>query len=175
MTSHCDPCLSNPGLTAGRGRQPQKRGASHAAAGFTLLELMIVLVIAALMTTLFAINGRPVSPATHARGAARAISGALRSARSEAIMTNRSVSFTLDAANRRYRWGQRPEQALPGDLQVSLLTSRDQVASGAAGNIRFDPDGGSSGGRVTITGGDRTIMVGVDWLSGRVSIEQKPH
>ena len=109
----------------------------------------------------------------HARAAAEAISGALRSARSEAVLSNRSVAFTLDLAGRSYQWGQTPRQALSDDLRLALLTSRELLTTtGNFGTIRFDPDGGSSGGRVTIEGGGVTWWVGVDWLSGRVSTEE---
>jgi general secretion pathway protein H len=143
-------------------------------AGFTLIELIVVIAIMALMMTIVASQRSPVSPATHARAAAREVAGALRSARSEAIMTNRSISFTVDAAERRYWWGQRTPQLLPRDLSVALLTSRNQMVSDSVGAVRFDPDGGSTGGRVAIAGGDNTWWVGVDWLSGRVSVVQKP-
>jgi general secretion pathway protein H len=126
------------------------------------------------MTVLITANGVRVSPAVHARAAAEAISGALRSARSEAVMSNRSVSFTLDVVSRFYQWGENPRQALTNDLGLSLLTSRDQLAPEGLGQIRFDPDGGSSGGRVSIEGGGVVWWVGIDWLSGRVSIEKKP-
>jgi len=142
-------------------------------AGFTLIEMIVVLTVLALMTALITANGIRVSPAVHARAAAQAISGALRSARSEAVMSNRSVLFTLDVANRFYQWGQTPRQLLTNDLALSLLTDRDQVAPEGAGQIRFDPGGGSSGGRVSIEGGGIVWWVGIDWLSGRVSIEQK--
>jgi general secretion pathway protein H len=144
-------------------------------AGFTLIELIVVIAIMGLMLAIVASRSNPVSPATHARAAAREIAGALRSARSEAIMTNRSVSFSLDSTGGRYWWGQRTPQLLPRDLSVALLTSRDQMVSDAVGNVRFDPDGGSTGGRVAIAGGDHTWWVGVDWLSGRVSVVEKPH
>ena len=156
-----------------RSERRHGRSAAAAAAGFTLIELIIVIVILGLMTTLITVNGTPVSPATHAREAARAIAGALRAARGEALTTDRSVSFTLDVANRRYRWAQQPTQSLPSDLNLTLLTSREAGVAGSAGQIRFDPDGSSSGGRVSILGGDRLWMVGVDWLSGRVSIVQQ--
>ena len=148
---------------------------SEPCAGFTLIEMIVVLTILGLMTALIVTNGTRVSPAVHARAAAEAISGALRSARSEALMSNRSVAFTLDLAGRTYQWGQTPRQALSDDLRLSLLTSRELLAvSGNTGLIRFDPDGGSSGGRVTIEGGGVVWWVGVDWLSGRVSTEEKP-
>ena len=38
------------------------------------------------------------------------------------------------------------------------------------GGIRFFPDGGSNGGRVSLAVGERRFNVDVDWLTGRVSI-----
>jgi general secretion pathway protein H len=141
--------------------------------GFTLIELVVVLAILAIAAAMVVVRGMPVSPATQARVAAGELSNALRSARAEALVNNRSVTFTLDTASHLYQWGQQPTQPLPGDLQLALLTGQEQVVSKEAGSVRFDPDGGSSGGRITIAGGDRIWMVGVDWLTGRVSIEQK--
>ncbi len=140
-----------------------------------MIELIVVLAIMSVMIAMVANRGSPVSPSIHARGAIRAISGALRAARSEAVMSNRSVAFNVDTTNRRFWWGNNPPVSLSGDLNVALLTASDQTANGAVGRIRFDPDGGSTGGRVAIAGGDRTWWIGVDWLSGRVSIVEKPH
>ena len=36
--------------------------------------------------------------------------------------------------------------------------------------ISFTPDGGSSGGRLVLRGGDRQVAIGVDWLTGRVVV-----
>src|SRR5262245_4024803 len=135
--------------------------------------MIVVLTILALLVVVAVSNGTPVSPATHARSAAQEISAALRSARSEALKSNRSVTFSLDLDKRTYRWGQSPPQPMPADIQLALLPSRDQLASSSVGRIRFDPDGGSSGGRVTIEGGNRVWSVGIEWLSGRVSIEER--
>lgn len=150
-------------------------GTATTQAGFTLIELIVVLAIIAIAATMVVVRGAPISPASQARLAASEVAGALQSARSEALVTNRSVAFTLDTTTRRYRWGQQPERALPADLQLALLTGQEQLVSKSAGMVRFDPDGGSSGGRVTIAGGDRVWMVGIDWLTGRVSIESNTH
>ncbi len=156
-------------------RSEHRRAGARADAGFTLFELIVVIAIMALMVTIVAAHKSPVSPAVHARAAAREIAGALRTARSEAIMSNRSVSFSVDSAGRRYWWSQRTPQLLSSDLNVALLTTKDQMVGDSVGHIRFDPDGGSTGGRVAIAGGDATWWVGIDWLSGRVSVVQKPH
>jgi general secretion pathway protein H len=148
--------------------------ATGSQAGFTLIEMIVVIAIMGLTLALIGLKLQPVSPASHARAAAEEISGALRAARSQALVNNRSVLFTLDLSPPAYRLGSQSPKALPGDVAFSLLTGRDLVSSGSEGRIRFDPDGASSGGQVTINGGGQVWMVGVDWLSGRVSIERKP-
>jgi general secretion pathway protein H len=138
--------------------------------GFTLVELLVVIAILGVMLTLIGISAKPVSPATHAHSAAQEISSALRAARSAALMSNRSVAFTLDLTPPGYQWGAEPHRALPADVKLALMTGQDQVVSEKRGRIRFDPDGASSGGRVSIQGGGQVWTVGVDWLSGRVSV-----
>ena len=51
-------------------------------------------------------------------------------------------------------------------------TEEDYVAEldDKTGAIRFFPDGGSDGGRVTIAAGERKYEVDIDWLTGRVAI-----
>jgi general secretion pathway protein H len=144
-----------------------------AAAGFTLLEMIVVLAIIGLATLFIGFGRTPLSATTEARAAAEAISGALRSARSEALMTDRSVWFELDTATPSYRWGQRPSAQLSRDLRLGMLTSSGQQITKSVGRIRFDPDGGSTGGDVSIAGGNLIWQVGVDWISGRVSVVQK--
>ena len=144
-----------------------------AAAGFTLIEMIVVLAIAGIAMSIVAANRTPVSAATESRAAARSIYEALRAARSEALVSNRDVSFTVDVAHRSYAWGQRAPSYLPNRLQLTLLTSTEKVIDGSVGQIRFDPDGGASGGRVVVTGGEHVWWVGVDWISGHVSIADK--
>jgi general secretion pathway protein H len=146
------------------------RSDNHSETGFTLIEMIVVIAILGLMMVLVTVGARSVSPATHARAAAQAIADGLRSARAEALTANRAVEFTIDIARRRYQSGAAPEQMLPNDLTLSLLTSRGELVSGSVAGIRFNPDGSSSGGRVTVNGGGKVWMVGIDWLSGRVSI-----
>lgn len=147
---------------------------SETAAGFTLIEMIVVIAILGLVMVLVIIHGTPVSPATHARAAAESLADALRTARSEAVMSNRSVDVTIDLSHGSYRRGALPVENLPNDLSLALLTSRDELVSDTIGHIRFNRDGSSSGGRITVAGQNRIWWVGIDWLSGRVSIVEKP-
>lgn len=40
----------------------------------------------------------------------------------------------------------------------------------AVAAVRFYPDGSATGGRITVSGAERTYHVMLDWLTGTVSI-----
>ena len=42
----------------------------------------------------------------------------------------------------------------------------------AAGAVLFFPDGGSTGGRITIVRDQRRYDVRIDWLTGQVTVDQ---
>jgi general secretion pathway protein H len=125
--------------------------------GFTLLEMIIVLVILGLMLALVAKRGPMHSARLDTEAAAREVAGALRLARGRAIAHDQPVSVVLT----------------PHTYQIDGLAQRS-VASDVAlsGNamIRFSPDGSSSGGTVFVqTPTSRTTIV-VSWLTGSVEV-----
>jgi general secretion pathway protein H len=160
MTS---PCKKQPGPTAAR-------VCGAGAAGFTLIEVFVVLAILGFALVLVAGYGAPVGRGLDLRGSAAALASGLRMARSEAILSNRSVIFDIDLAGHRFRPGSGPVRQLPPRLAIELLTISGERRNGHTGDIRFNPDGSSSGGRISLVDGGHAIMVGVDWLTGRVSI-----
>jgi len=58
----------------------------------------------------------------------------------------------------------------PWPAGVSLSPGRLRAAREI---LRFDPDGGGSGGQLDVADGHVGYSVAVDWLSGRVSVAQK--
>ena len=53
---------------------------------------------------------------------------------------------------------------------MKLYAAQSEVESARKGSIRFYADGSSTGGRITVSSGERKYLVDVDWLTGRVSI-----
>jgi general secretion pathway protein H len=145
--------------------------ARRRAAGVSLLELMIVLMIMAIMAALVVpMLGGGVSN-TELRSAARQLASGLRLARSEAVSQRRETFLLLDVAGRRFKVDRDPqEHALPRDVELKLFTAQKDLVDEKTGSIRFYPDGGSNGGRITVGSGERKYEVDVDWLTGRVAI-----
>src|SRR5439155_26259342 len=140
--------------------------------GVTLLELLIVLALLALLAGMVLPtfgNGVPTSELT---SAARQLAAGLRMARSEAVGQKRETFLTLDIEGRRFRIDREPrEYPLPPRIGLKLFTAQNDIVNEKVGAIRFFPDGGSNGGRITVLGsGERKYEVDVDWLTGRVAI-----
>ena len=141
------------------------------ARGVTLLELLVVLsimaVIAAIVVPVFTggVSGSEL------KGATREVAAGLRLARSEALATRKETRVTLDLENRSFQVERDPRtHALPKQIELKLFTAQSDLVSDKVGAIRFFPDGGSNGGRVTLAVGERKFNVDVDWLTGRVAI-----
>jgi general secretion pathway protein H len=143
----------------------------HRARGVTLLELLIVLAIMALGAALVVpMLGSGVSN-TELRSAARQLASGLRLARSEAVAQRRETFLVLDVAGRRFKVDRDiQEHALNKGIELKLFTAQKDLVDDKVGSIRFYPDGGSNGGRITVASGDRKYEVDVDWLTGRVAI-----
>ena len=139
--------------------------------GVTLLELLIVLSIMAILAAIVVpIVGGGVS-AGELKGATREIAAGLRLARSEALATRKETRVMLDLEARSFQVERDARtHTLPRQIELKLFTAQSDLVNEKIGAIRFFPDGGSNGGRVTLTAGARKFNVDVDWLTGRVAI-----
>lgn len=111
-------------------------------------------------------------PALVLKSAAREVAGTLSEARSAAIRDNREAVVVFDLDARAYRAGEGGTlHELDSGLGLELVTASSEQASEAEGRIRFYPDGTSTGGRLTLTQDERKYYVVVDWLTGRVRVQ----
>lgn len=140
-------------------------------AGFTLIEMLVVLTILALMMAVVvpAINrGLSVT----ANDVARDVQIGLRKARTEAVTQQKSQAFFVDTQNRTFQIHGQKITHLPEDIELTAKVAQREAIEGKAA-VRFYPDGSSTGGRIGVRQDDEQILINIDWLTGRVSLVQE--
>jgi general secretion pathway protein H len=128
----------------------------RAEAGFTLIEMIVVLAVVGLIGGLVLMRQPWTSAAFEREATQRALAEALRLARSRAIAQGRNVSVVTGTAG--FSIDGSPVRTLPAHQALS------------ASRIIFMPDGGSSGGTIVLAAGQTRSAVAVNWLTGRVRV-----
>ena len=157
----------NSSRSDGNGRAARMRG-------FTLIELLVVLVIAAFITALVVPRLTGATERAAVRSAARELEAALRTTRSAAMAEGRPQALIIDTARGVFQQGSRSGR-LPSGVHLLLTTTTGDRLDAQTGRIRFFPDGTSTGGGIDVWAGSDRNQVLVDWLSGRVSVEEDSH
>ena len=140
-------------------------------AGFTLVELIIVLAIGGLLLGLTPPLITAALPGVELKAAARRTAGALRQTREIAIASGRAAAWQLDVEQGRYQIpGRNRRGRLPEGIEIELVGAANEMQDDRVGAIRFYPDGTSSGGRVMLKRGGSGYQVGVNWLTGRILV-----
>lgn len=171
------------GINRHSNARPQQR---QSAAGFSLLEVILVLVIMGLMLGVIATS---LSEGPVLRKSTREIASSLRHARSLAILRQQEVVWSMDVRNKEF-WLSETESTpterfvaqraltenvaivrrhLHEAIDAKLHTASTEVISAQQANIRFYPDGSSTGGSVELSFKGEQFKVNVEWISGRVS------
>ena len=142
-------------------------------AGFTLLEILVVLSIASLMLTLVPLAFSGSVDLARSKGAARELAATLQSARSLAVARNRIVEVIFDAHTGSYAAGTDGDaRVLPDGVRLQLVELERPADGSDRGRIRFFPDGSSTGGQLLVHDGTRHFRISVHWLLGRVAVRQ---
>lgn len=178
--------------------------ADRSAAGFTLLELMVVLAILAMGSMLVIPNITGMSSRTF-NAQVRETTVLLNYARRTAVITGQQATATFRAqqaddafdnaesgansgrnsgsnsgsnsssnseyVNTRSRLG-REESWTSRGLELAYRDSTDQLSDVEDSvDITFFPEGGSTGGALILSQGDRRAIVSVDPFSGKIKTE----
>ncbi len=139
-------------------------------AGFTLIEVLIVLTLIVALTAVLAPIMLP-SPGRVLSGTASELTTTLRETRRHARADNQRRRFLVDTESRRYGIENSPAwKQLPRDMTVELTTAEALVSDDSRGGIDFFPDGSSTGGRVVLGLGGQALQVDIEWLTGRIEI-----
>ena len=139
-------------------------------AGFTLVELLVVVAILALALAVIPPSLSDAIDRVQFRNSQRDLVSALRYARSLAINSQQPAAVGINVKQAVIRVdGKLRELYIPDDVALTLVTAQREQLSAHEGAIRFYPDGSSTGGQVRFKQEDKTWSVDVDWLTGRVS------
>ncbi|MEN9503634.1 MAG: hypothetical protein RI964_2919 [Pseudomonadota bacterium] len=146
-------------------------GSNNAQHGFTLLEVLLVLVIGGLLMGVVATS---LSEGPVLRNGSREIAASLRQARASAVIRQQTLVWKIDVQTKRF-WTEggdaRAERALNKALEAKINTTAAEVDAQGQGGIRFYPDGSSTGGSVELTYHQQSYKINVEWVTGRVSIQ----
>lgn len=140
--------------------------------GFTLIEILVVMVIIALVMGMVATSmSRSVSGA-EARAAARNLVASLRYTRARAVLDKSEQVFEINTEERSYLAPGRKQVQLPEGVDITVTTARSEITAEDVAGIRFFPDGGSTGGHIELTVNEREYRINVAWLTGESSLQR---
>lgn len=140
--------------------------------GFSLLEMLVVIILVALIATVVGVSISRSIFGAEVRSASRDVMSGLRYTRGQAILKREEQLFQVDVEQRSYQAPGRDPVTLPEGMGIRLLTARSELTGESSGAIRFFPDGSSTGGTVTLNIEEREWQVTVGWLTGEIGLKE---
>lgn len=154
---------------SGQGKKTGNRGFRHKTAGFTLIELSVVLFIMVLGFGVVGVNLSSGHAGTEINAAAREMASAMRYARGQALISRSEVSVMIDFAENIYWVSSRDKiHRLPETIHLTLVTAQSEWTEHGRAGIRFFADGSSTGGRLTLERGEWVKKIDINWLTGHI-------
>ncbi|MFD2055868.1 GspH/FimT family pseudopilin [Mesorhizobium calcicola] len=145
---------------------PGTSAPANAAAGFTLVEMLVVLAIMALVAAIAAPGLVSNYRTKNLETLAGEITMRLRLSRTSAIATARPKQVVVDLGTRTIRFGERDIVALPDDVKMTVVTGQETVVAGRQTVLTFLPDGSASGMDISLQRNGRATRIAVNWLTG---------
>jgi general secretion pathway protein H len=137
-------------------------------AGFTLLEMMAVMLIIALVSALV-IADTPGTGRARLKAITLDTAALLRRERTAAVLAGRTTRVWLDSSRRMLIGDGGYGVAIPSDVVVDLL-GVDAVWENGRAVARFEPDGTSSGAVLKYSRQEAGYEIRVNWYTGGVAV-----
>ena len=137
-------------------------------AGFTLIEVIAVMLIIALVASL-AVTMMPGTGRAGLKAVTLQTASLLRRERLGAILTGRDREVSLDGERRVLVGDGGDIVALPRDIVLDILGA-DALWSGRQAVVRFYPDGASTGAVLKLSRERAEYEIRVNWYTGGVAI-----
>lgn len=137
-------------------------------AGFTLIEVLAVMLIIALVSSL-AITMTPGTGRAGLKALTLEIATLLRRERTGAVLTGRERQVSIDGEQRVLVGDGGGVVVVPPDVAVDIL-GIDTLWSGRRAVVRFHPDGASTGAVLKLSRERAEYEIRVNWFTGAVAI-----
>jgi general secretion pathway protein H len=147
---------------------------SRSQQGFTLVELMVVLLLLAIVGGLVSARLSVRSGSENLRAVAYKLASHYRAARAGAVRGAADHIVLIDLANRVVTAGGEELLRVPEAIKIVAETSAAERRSASVAGVRFLPNGSSTGGTVRLESGGQAYAVRINWFTGRVSVELAP-
>lgn len=142
--------------------------------GFTLLELMVVLIVVVLGFSIIGVNISSGTNSAAHQAAARDLVSALRYARGQALIAREETTVAIDLNENSYTVSNRDKVfEIPETIDLTVVTAQEELTGKGQANIRFFPDGSSTGGRVKLERNGINWQIDINWLTGQIELENK--
>jgi general secretion pathway protein H len=137
--------------------RPEPLPIAAGTAGFTLLEILVVLVLLGLLTAVAATRFASLRQPSLAE-AGRDVISELRAYRSQAMQTGKPVQVAASGVR------------VPAGFALSAERQGQATGDDGPTGVLFLPDGRSSGAVLVLSGGNEQERITVDWLTGEVRV-----
>ncbi|WP_353037563.1 GspH/FimT family pseudopilin [Mesorhizobium sp. M1076] len=135
-------------------------------AGFTLVEMLVVLAIMAVVAAIAAPGIARNYRTKDLETLTSEITTRLRLSRTSAIATARPKQIVIDPRAGAIRFDDRDTLVLPEDVEVTVTTGLETVAAERQATLTFLPDGSASGLDIDLQRKGQTVRIEVNWLTG---------
>jgi len=154
-----------------RNHNPATRNRISETAGFTLLEMLIVLFLATLVLGLSTVFFVSALPSSRLNATAREISATIRHARALAQITGETQTITIDLDSRQYGMEGRTMKSLSPELGVKVTDPFSGDVQTGKYYLQAHVNGAVDGGTIVLWNRTRAVSIQTDPVVGAVVIK----
>ncbi|MBN1547719.1 MAG: prepilin-type N-terminal cleavage/methylation domain-containing protein [Syntrophaceae bacterium] len=139
--------------------------------GYTLIELMLVLVLITLILGLTAVYFAGSLTKAKLNATGRELAALMRYARTSARMNMEVKAVTIDLDGRTYSLADRATKEIPANISIRLIDPVDGPVDRGKHLFLFHPNGKIEGGKILLSSKAKKLSIDIDPVTGVVLLK----